>query len=398
MAEASHDIETSEQDTQDIVEIDNLLKEFRDDNDNPVTAVDNLNLSIQDGEFIVFVGPSGCGKTTTLRCIAGLESPTDGKIVIDGVDVTGLDPRQRGIAMVFQNYALYPHKSVRENIAFPLHIRNVPADTIDRRVQETVDILDIADLLDRKPDELSGGQQQRVAIGRAIVRDASVFLFDEPLSNLDAKLRMHMRTELNKIHERIGKTTIYVTHDQEEAMTLGDRIAVLYDGRLQQVGTPEEVYQDPVNRFVAGFIGEPAMNFVSADIQKEGDSWAIRTEMFDVTIPDRIAAQYAVEEWAQKQLTFGIRPEDIHDDRTDSDVLDQAVSFRATPRVIEPIGPNIYLTFTDEQDQSGLEFTARLSAESSVSKSETAELHLNLHNMHIFDDETGENLTITSTQ
>jgi len=377
---------------QTVVKIDNLVKKFREDDGETVTAVEELTLEIEDGEFLVFVGPSGCGKTTTLRCIAGLETPTDGKIVINGEDVIGLDPRERDIAMVFQNYALYPHKTVRGNIAFPLQVRNYSDDAIQSRISEATDILDISELLDRKPDELSGGQQQRVALGRAIVRDASVFLLDEPLSNLDAKLRMKMRTELNKIHQQIGKTTIYVTHDQEEAMTLGDRIAVLNDGRLQQVGTPEQVYKNPVNRFVAGFIGEPAMNFISIDLQRNNGRWMLQSEMFEVTIPDRIADECSIEEWAKKKLTFGIRPEDIHDKQANSELLDRAVSFTATPEVVEPIGPNKYLTFTDEREESGLEFTARLSAESSVSRSETVELFLNLDRMHLFENRSGENL------
>ncbi|MCL7419015.1 MAG: ATP-binding cassette domain-containing protein, partial [Halalkalicoccus sp.] len=294
------------------VKINNLLKEYDDENET-VVAVEDLTLEINEGEFLVFVGPSGCGKTTTLRCVAGLETTTDGEIIIGGEDVTGLDPRQRDIAMVFQNYALYPHKTVRENLAFPLQIRNVPQDEIETNVAETAEILSITELLDRKPKELSGGQQQRVALGRAIIRNASVFLFDEPLSNLDAKLRTQMRTELNKLHQQIGKTTIYVTHDQAEAMTLGDRIAVLNEGHLQQVGPPEEVYDSPVNMFVAGFIGEPATNFVPIDLDNEGGRWRITSELFNLTLPEAFVDQYPVSDWVGQDLTLGVRPEDLHD-------------------------------------------------------------------------------------
>ncbi|PSP71020.1 glycerol-3-phosphate ABC transporter ATP-binding protein, partial [Halobacteriales archaeon QH_9_66_26] len=237
--------------------LDGITKVFADD----VVAVDGVSLTIHDGEFIVLVGPSGCGKTTTLRTIAGLEQPTEGRIVIDGEDVSGQDPRERDVAMVFQNYALYPHKTVRENIAFPLAIRKFPDDVIAEHIQETAELLGISELLDRRPADLSGGQQQRVALGRAIIRDPKLFLFDEPLSNLDAKLRIQMRTELNKLHDRVGKTSVYVTHDQVEAMTLSDRVVVMNNGTVQQVDPPEVVYDRPANRFVAGFIGEPPMNF-----------------------------------------------------------------------------------------------------------------------------------------
>ena len=238
-----------------------------DEGEGEVVAVEDFDLEVYDGEFIVLVGPSGCGKTTTLRTVAGLEQPTEGRIVIGGRDVSGQEPRERDVAMVFQNYALYPHKTVRGNIGFPLQIRKYPSDEIERRVVETAEMLGIDELLDRRPSDLSGGQQQRVALGRAIIRDPELFLFDEPLSNLDAKLRIQMRTELNKLHDRVGKTSLYVTHDQAEAMTLSDRVVVMNEGEIQQVDSPEVVYEHPINRFVAGFIVEPAMIFFVACLE-----------------------------------------------------------------------------------------------------------------------------------
>ena len=241
------------------VRIDEFTKVYRSGGED-VVAVENLNIDIRRGEFLVFVGPSGCGKTTTLRTVAGLEEATEGRIWIEGNDVTGKDPRERGIAMVFQNYALYPHMTVRENMSFPLRIRNYPDDEVDSRVEEAAALLSIDDLLERKPSELSGGQQQRVALGRAIVREPSVFLMDEPLSNLDARLRLEMRAELRRLHAEHRITTVYVTHDQEEAMALSDRLAVLHAGRIQQCGAPLKIYNDPANLFVAGFVGSPPMN------------------------------------------------------------------------------------------------------------------------------------------
>nr|WP_321163885.1 ABC transporter ATP-binding protein [Halolamina pelagica] len=271
------------------LELDGITKEYTEDDGSTVVAVDDVSLDVYEGEFIVLVGPSGCGKTTTLRIVAGLEQPTRGSLRIDGEDVAGREPRERDIAMVFQNYALYPHKTVRGNIAFPLKIRKYPDDETEQRVQDTANLLGIGELLDRHPADLSGGQQQRVALGRAIVRDPAVFLFDEPLSNLDAKLRIQMRTELNKLHDRVGRTSVYVTHDQVEAMTLSDRVVVMNDGSVQQVAPPKTVYQQPANRFVAGFIGEPPMNFFPVTTTPEGDRLRVDAEGFSLVLPPKSA-------------------------------------------------------------------------------------------------------------
>ena len=281
------------------------INKFYDD----VHAVKNVNLEIDDKEFVVFVGPSGCGKTTTLRMVAGLESITSGEILVDDVVVNDLPPMDRDIAMVFQNYALYPHMSVFDNMAFGLKMRKFAREEIDKRVRDAADILDIGELLKRKPRQLSGGQRQRVALGRAIVRHPKVFLFDEPLSNLDAKLRVQMRVELKKLHDRLGTTAIYVTHDQVEAMTLGDRVVVMKDGFVQQVGEPMELYNKPANRFVAGFIGSPAMNFAGVTfVARDGAIWA-DNEAMKIKVPDRLVAR--VQPHVGEAATLGIRPEDM---------------------------------------------------------------------------------------
>src|SRR5580693_429667 len=274
-----------------------------------VHAVKDVNLQIRDQEFMVLVGPSGCGKTTTLRMVAGLESITSGEVLIGDKVVNKLAPMDRDIAMVFQNYALYPHMSVYDNMAFGLKMRKFEKPEIGKRVRDAADILGIGELLSRKPRQLSGGQRQRVALGRAIVRHPRVFLFDEPLSNLDAKLRVQMRVELKKLHERLGTTAIYVTHDQVEAMTLGDRVVVMRDGRVQQVGDPLELYNQPANRFVAGFIGSPAMNFADVRIAADnGSLWAIG-DGIRLKIPDALTDRLGAQ--AGKEVTFGIRPEDL---------------------------------------------------------------------------------------
>ncbi|WP_152042288.1 ABC transporter ATP-binding protein [Salinigranum salinum] len=375
------------------VRIDDLSKVY-DDDEGGVLAVDDLSIDIRRGEFLVLVGPSGCGKTTTLRTVAGLETPTEGRIWIEDEDVSGLEPRERGVAMVFQNYALYPHMTVRENLSFPLRIRNYPSDEIDERVEHTADLLEISELLDRKPSALSGGQQQRVALGRAIVREPSVFLMDEPLSNLDAKLRVQMRTELNEIHKRVEKTTIYVTHDQAEAMTLGDRVAVLNQGRLQQLGPPQQLYDEPVNRFVAGFIGEPPMNFLPADIVPLDDGgYRAQTDEFQIELTDDLAA--TVDRWGgdPASLTLGIRPEDINDAALAGDAATPANTIEAYVRVIEPMGSDKYLTLSPTA-AGEYEFTARVSPASEVREDEFAELRIDRSKMHLFDDETGQNITV----
>jgi len=375
------------------VQIRDVTKVFQDQDGNDIVAVDDLNIDIRRGEFLVFVGPSGCGKTTSLRMVAGLETPTEGQIRIEDQDVTGLDPRERGIAMVFQNYALYPHMTVRENMSFPLRIRSYPDDEINERVEHAAEILGITELLDRKPSQLSGGQQQRVALGRAIVREPSVFLMDEPLSNLDAKLRIQMRTELNEIHQRVGKTTIYVTHDQAEAMTLGDRVVVLNDGHLQQIGPPQELYDNPINRFVAGFIGEPPMNFLPSTVHEEGGNYVADGDFFEVTLPDHIAG--VLDEWngPLDQLTFGIRPEDLNNaELLDDEEYAEDRSIRATVKIVEPMGSDRFLTMVPANSETP-EFTARVSPESEVEPGDEMTLIANLDKMHLFDDRSGENIT-----
>src|SRR6201993_1879878 len=275
-----------------------------------VHAVKDVNLDIRDKEFVVLVGPSGCGKTTTLRMVAGLESISSGRIMIDEKVINDLPPMDRDIAMVFQNYALYPHMSVYDNMAFGLKMRKFDRADIARRVQEAAEILGIQQLLQRKPRQLSGGQPQRLALGRAIVRHPQVFLFDEPLSNLDAKLRVQMRVELKKLHNRLGTTAIYVTHDQVEAMTLGDRVVVMKDGLVQQVGEPLELYNEPANRFVAGFLGSPAMNFATVRVSGSDGSLWVENEGLRVKVPAEIAGR--LDRHARDQVTMGIRPEDLH--------------------------------------------------------------------------------------
>src|SRR5579883_2465080 len=311
----------------------NLNKKFEE-----VHAVKDVNLEIRDKEFVVLVGPSGCGKTTTLRMVAGLESITSGQVLIGDTVVNALPPMDRDIAMVFQNYALYPHMSVYDNMAFGLKMRKFKREEIDRRVKDAAEILGIQSHLKRKPRQLSGGQRQRVALGRAIVRHPQVFLFDEPLSNLDAKLRVQMRVELKKLHERLGTTAIYVTHDQVEAMTLGDRVVVMRDGWVQQVGEPMELYNQPANRFVAGFIGSPAMNFAPVRLIAEGDAIWAEGEGIRFKVPE--AARGRVARAVGRRVTMGIRPEDLHI-ATAADPAE--LGFEAVVEVIEKLGSEILL-------------------------------------------------------
>ena len=376
------------------VRIDSLRKVFQDDEDGEVVAVDDISIDVHRGEFLVLVGPSGCGKTTTLRSVAGLETPTDGRIIIEGEDVTGFDPRERDISMVFQNYALYPHKKVRGNLSFPLEVRSFPKDEIDRRVERTAGLLDIPELLDRKPGQLSGGQQQRVALGRAIVREPSVFLMDEPLSNLDAKLRVQMRTELNELHRRVGKTTIYVTHDQAEAMTLGDRVAVMNDGKLQQIGPPQFLYENPKNRFVAGFIGEPPMNFFDVDLVESDGGYRVQNDFLDLRLADENARKLDDWQGGLDSVTFGVRPEDL-DDAALLDDYDRDNAFQAFVKVIEPLGSEIIVTLTrpDGDMDSVEEFTAAFDPESDISEGDVITIAPDMDRTHVFDDASGENVT-----
>jgi len=365
------------------VTLKNVTKKFGD-----FVAVDSQNLEIIDKEFLVLVGPSGCGKSTTLRMVAGLEEITEGTIEIGDKVVNDVPPKDRDIAMVFQNYALYPHMNVYDNMAFGLKLRKFPKEEIERRVNDAADILGIQPLLDRKPKQLSGGQRQRVALGRAIVREPKVFLMDEPLSNLDAKLRVQMRTELSKLHDRLQTTVIYVTHDQTEAMTMGDRIVVLRDGVIQQVADPLSLYNEPKNVFVAGFIGSPAMNFLDAKIVQEGDEYYIDGHgTFKIKIPEDKIEKYSVKDYVDKEVIFGVRPEDVVDANIthDFDVTDYN-SFVAEVEVVEPMGSEIYLYLAEKDHQ----MIARVEAESKAQVGDNITLGIDLRKIHIFDAETEE--------
>ena len=341
--------------------------------DNGFHAVKDVNLEIEDKEFLLLVGPSGCGKTTTLRMVAGLEEITSGEILIGERVINDLPPMDRDIAMVFQNYALYPHKTVFDNMAFGLQMRGYPKEEVKKRVQDAAEILGIEALLARKPRQLSGGQRQRVAVGRAIVRHPEVFLFDEPLSNLDAKLRVQMRVELKRLHERLETTAIYVTHDQVEAMTLGTRVVVMKDGLVQQVGAPLELYGRPANKFVAGFIGSPAMNFVDVAIQDgNGRLWA-EAQGFRIRVPDRISSQ------AGKRVTLGVRPEAV---RIANGVDDY--SFATEVDVVEPLGNEILLNFR----AGGVPMVARVDPGTRVSAHDAVRFALDPARLHFFDPQS----------
>ena len=314
------------------VELKSITKVY----DGGVKAVENANIVVEDKEFVVFVGPSGCGKSTTLRMVAGLEEITEGELYIDGELMNDVPPKDRNIAMVFQNYALYPHMSVYENMAFGLRIKKVPKDEIDRRVRDAAKILDIEKLLERKPKALSGGQRQRVAVGRAIVRNPKVFLFDEPLSNLDAKLRVQMRAELSGLHLRLNATMIYVTHDQVEAMTMANKIVVMKDGRVQQTGSPLYLYNHPENKFVAGFLGTPPMNFLTVRVGEDGGAIVLDEGSFTIK-PDAGHVDY-LKNYIGKEIFFGIRPEDMHYVEADT-----PNSFTVQITVVEPLGADINL-------------------------------------------------------
>ena len=387
--------------------LDQVTKRFPDG----ALAVDKISLDIADGEFVILVGPSGCGKSTTLNMIAGLEDITEGELRIGGQVVNNKAPKDRDIAMVFQSYALYPHMTVRENMGFALKLAKSPQNVIDQKVNEAARILDLTQHLDRKPANLSGGQRQRVAMGRAIVRDPAAFLMDEPLSNLDAKLRVQMRTEVSRIQRRLGTTMVYVTHDQTEAMTLGDRVAVMRNGKLQQVGSPQELYDQPDNLFVAGFIGSPAMNFMPAAI----DDGIMRTPLGDAPLSGRIR-QALERASAPRELIVGIRPEAFEDaSLVAADVRDQGVAFRAAIDVLESMGSDVYVYFTKEIERgvdaaelaelardsgradtggSGDTVVARIDAATRIREGDDAELWADLRSMHVFDPATGRNITL----
>jgi multiple sugar transport system ATP-binding protein len=403
------------------VTLEEVTKVFGED----VVAVDKMNLDIPDGEFVVFVGPSGCGKSTALRMIAGLEDISAGKVFIGDQVVNELPPRQRDIAMVFQNYALYPHMNVRENMGFALKLRKMDKSEIDRRVDEAARILSIERFLDRKPKALSGGQRQRVALGRAIVREPKAFLMDEPLSNLDAKLRVQMRTEIAKLHNRIGTTSIYVTHDQTEAMTMADRIVVLRDGKVQQIATPQVMYDQPDNVFVAGFIGSPAMNFIAAHLEKSngGHEVVFGNSRLSLTQEELGRARergYDPESYTGKEVVLGIRPEHIEDAGTEAAEAiggsEGANTMDVEPQVIESMGSEKYLYFevggeqaahlqslgdmTDDEapedngggsaDESGEMMVARVSAESTSKEGQQMRLVIDSSKVKLFDPESEE--------
>ncbi len=357
-----------------------------------VVAVSDVNLEIRDKEFIILVGPSGCGKSTTLRMIAGLEEISEGELYIGDRLVNDIAPKDRDIAMVFQNYALYPHMTVFENMAFGLKLRKVPKDEIERKVNEAAKILDLSHLLDRKPKAMSGGQRQRVALGRAIVRSPKVFLLDEPLSNLDAKLRAQMRTEISKLHKKLGTTFIYVTHDQTEAMTMGDRIVVMKDGFVQQIDTPQNLYERPVNKFVAGFLGSPQMNFIDAVLKEEYGQYVVEFGSRDTRMSNAVRYQIAIPEskvtpelanYVGKEITLGIRPESVHDEEmylsnATTGIIDCYVE------ITEMMGAETYLYLTCE----GIPLTARVSPRSTAKPQDEIKVAIDPNKIHLFDKET----------
>ena len=354
---------------------------------NGFEAVKNFNLEIADQEFIIFVGPSGCGKSTTLRMIAGLEDISSGELKIGDRVVNDVEPKDRDIAMVFQNYALYPHMSVYDNMAFGLKLRKVPKDQIDKMVKDAAKILDLTPLLDRKPKALSGGQRQRVAMGRAIVRNPKVFLMDEPLSNLDAKLRVQMRIEIAKLHQRLGTTIIYVTHDQTEAMTLGTRIVVMKDGIIQQVDTPQNLYEKPANLFVAGFMGSPQMNFLDATVKVDGDVAKLCIANKEIPLPPAKSKKVIEGGYDGKIVTFGIRPEDVDD--SEMIISASPVSFESTVRVYELLGAEVYLYL----DLADFPITARVDSRTTARPGDSIKFTFDLEKIHVFDKETEQIIT-----
>ncbi|NLJ95897.1 MAG: sn-glycerol-3-phosphate ABC transporter ATP-binding protein UgpC [Clostridiales bacterium] len=367
------------------VSLKNITKQYP----NGVIAVRDFNLEIADKEFVIFVGPSGCGKSTTLRMIAGLEEITQGELYIDNRLVNDVEPKDRDIAMVFQNYALYPHMSVFDNMAFGLKLRKVPKDQINKLVHEAAKILDIEHLLDRKPKALSGGQRQRVAMGRAIVRHPKVFLMDEPLSNLDAKLRVQMRIEISKLHQRLQTTFIYVTHDQTEAMTLGTRIVVMKDGLIQQVDTPQNLYDRPQNLFVAGFMGSPQMNFIEATVNQKGSDVFLDFGYNSLKLPEAKAKKVIDGGYAEKTVIMGIRPEDLHDEEMFINNYPDAV-IKATVRVYELLGAEVFLYFTVDDT---IDITARVNPRTTARPDDTIKIAFDMSKVHVFDKETEQVIT-----
>ena len=387
--------------------LENVTKRYPDG----ALAVDKFNLDIADGEFVILVGPSGCGKSTTLNMIAGLEDISEGELRIGGQVVNNKSPKDRDIAMVFQSYALYPHMTVRENMGFALKLAKTPQATINEKVEEAARILDLTQHLDRRPANLSGGQRQRVAMGRAIVRDPAAFLMDEPLSNLDAKLRVQTRTEVSRLQKRLGTTMVYVTHDQTEALTLGDRIAVMRTGLLQQVGSPADLYERPYNLFVAGFIGSPSMNFLPASV----DQSTLRTPLGDIPLSDRLRRGLERAK-APRDLIIGIRPENFEDPAlVSAENRGHGITFRVTIDVLESLGSDVFVYFTKDIEQgvdsqelrelaldsgraeagvSGETVVARLDVATSIKEGDTTELWADARALHVFDPATGLNITL----
>ena len=348
-----------------------------------VEAVSAIDLDIADKEFVVLVGPSGCGKSTTLRMIAGLEEITGGEIAVDGEVVNDVPPKDRDMAMVFQNYALYPHMTVHENMSFGLRLKKYPKDEIARRVNEAARILDITELLDRKPRALSGGQRQRVAMGRAIVRNPKVFLFDEPLSNLDAKLRVQMRTEIKRVHQKVRTTTVYVTHDQVEAMTLADRVVVMNRGKIEQIGAPNHLYHSPETRFVAGFIGSPAMNFLPCKLEQAGNALQVRlSDQIAFAVPEARVGRYKPSV-GKDALLFGIRPEHVTEAHTNGEK--NFGQFDAALEVTEPMGNETMVFFSI----NGKEVCGRISPNAGAREGTILRMAAHLDHMHLIDDATG---------
>lgn len=360
-----------------------ILKDISKIYPGDVLAVDNINLNVEDKEFLVLVGPSGCGKSTTLRMIAGLEEITSGELYIGDTLCNDIEPKDRDIAMVFQNYALYPHMTVYDNMAFSLKMKKTPKDEIKEKVEEAAKILDIEEYLDRKPKALSGGQRQRVALGRAMVRDPEVFLMDEPLSNLDAKLRIQMRTEILKLHKSLDTTFIYVTHDQVEAMTMGDRIVVMKDGIIQQVDSPRNIYQKPINLFVAGFIGNPPMNFMESKVIKENDKLYISFNDVRLEVPQDKARIIQEKGYINKEVIFGIRAEDISNNPEFIEA-NQNSQLNAKVDVVENMGSmiNLYLVYEDKK------LIANVDSSTNVNMRDNIRLAMNMDKMYIFDKET----------
>lgn len=353
-----------------------------------VEAVSDFNLEIQDKEFIVFVGPSGCGKSTVLRMIAGLEEITSGELYIDGEMVNYVEPKDRDIAMVFQNYALYPHMTVYKNLAFALSLRKMPKNEIDKKVRETAKILEIEKLLSRKPKALSGGQRQRVALGRAMVRDPKAFLLDEPLSNLDAKLRASTRTEITKLHKDLETTFIYVTHDQTEAMTMADRIVVMKDGRIHQVGSPQELYNNPINIFVAGFIGTPQMNFIEARLLRDESNYFLRIDDINFPLPEDRYSREILKEYLDKEIVVGVRSEDV------VEIDDNRQGLDAKIEVAEHMGSEIFVYIDYKSNKIIAKFDSDLN--NSINDRNGIKVAFKMNKIHLFDKETEKNLLLHS--